>query len=111
MSAFPKFQVKSVMAAKVANPAKVAATAGRVPALIYPTANLASAPVAAAAAAARPSRQRSRAIINRKAMPVIAGVVDAFRRVFGADQVRVIFVEENGLRIGTAPGGSQEGGS
>lgn len=32
----------------------------------------------------------------RKAMPEIASVVDEFKAVFGEDQVRVLYAEENG---------------
>jgi hypothetical protein len=33
-------------------------------------------------------------------MPVIAGVVDEFRRVFGQDQGKVIYAEEAGRQLG-----------
>lgn len=40
---------------------------------------------------------------NREQFPTVAGVVAQFRDVFGADQVRVTYAEENGRSIGEKP--------
>jgi len=37
---------------------------------------------------------------NRKKMPIITKLVDDFREVFGADQVKVICAEEDGYVVG-----------
>lgn len=38
---------------------------------------------------------------NRERMPLTAALVDEYRRVFGADQVRVRYASENGFEVGT----------
>lgn len=49
----------------------------------------------------RQEAEQKAAAANRLAMPVVAGVVDSLRRVFGA--VRVVYAEENGRTLGTLP--------
>jgi hypothetical protein len=38
---------------------------------------------------------------NRERMPLTAALVDEYRRIFGADQVRVRYASENGFEVGT----------
>lgn len=42
-----------------------------------------------------------RACKNREMFPEMTKVIDMFKRAFGADQVRVIYVRENGHEMGT----------
>lgn len=37
---------------------------------------------------------------NRERMPQCAALIDEYRRVFGADQVRVRYASENGFEVG-----------
>ena len=41
-----------------------------------------------------------RAKANRKAMPQVAEIVDAFREEFGAENIKVTFASENGREVG-----------
>lgn len=47
--------------------------------------------------------ERKAAEANRQAMPVVAGMADQFRKVFGADQMKVVYAEENDRKLGTPP--------
>jgi len=40
---------------------------------------------------------------NREDFPTLAGIIDQFKDVFGADQVKVRYVEENGKSLGKRP--------
>lgn len=37
---------------------------------------------------------------NRERMPQCAALVDEYRKVFGVDQVRVVYARENGIEVG-----------
>lgn len=50
--------------------------------------------------AAMREQARSRAEENRRRMPTVAAVVDAFKAAFGADQVTVAYASENGITLG-----------
>lgn len=80
---------------------RMAATAGRMPAPTVPIAATSQAPTTGATAATAAS------IANRRAMPQVATVVDQLRQAFGP--VKVVFAEEGGRRLGTAPAASKEG--
>ena len=55
-------------------------------------------PVARVEALAAKAAERARK--NREMFPEMTNVIDMFKRAFGADQVRVIYIRENGHEIG-----------
>lgn len=55
-------------------------------------------PVARVEALAAEAAERARR--NREMFPEMSKVVDMFKRAFGADQVRVTYIRENGHELG-----------
>ena len=47
------------------------------------------------------AKAAERAQRNRDMFPETARIADLFKKVFGADQIRVAYARENGLEVGT----------